>query len=519
MASTSDPKVSCLLVLLEEELTYGVTFSQNTTYKHLLSNVRRKLNIGIEFDVSLSYSIRKKAVRIVDDEDVDFFVHEVCKHKSELQSLFVLKILKPPKVTPRSTQLLDFDLNLYPEGCNDVDNDFQNIPKKTKTDVFQNNNDHIRNAYTEPKWKCNTFTYMPTPPEPPKLELKSPKPITDSNSYGLFPGRKFNSKEECMYEIGEQSLIHGFEYKPRKSDKYRYDVKCVHRGCEWVVITSQVDGSSDWEIKTVRDNHTCSRTKLIPNHRNATSKLLGHLLLPKLQDSTRIYKAKDIVHDMKVDYNCDITHLMMNCKIKGKKVNKLYWKLCKVYTTQEFHRELNNLAAFRIQAYNKLIEAGVSNWSRAYSVGRVLGLSDSSQLARNWFKKTTLKATYEPLIFPTGDVKRWETPNNIQIVEPPLMGKRQAGRPKNKDRIRSRGEEPRQISCGRCGVVGHNRSTCKQPMMRKMKRGGKSPNRGTQRSNGSGQSQSARPQNRRVNSHGSQRTMSFGYNPVNLADP
>ena len=103
----------------------------------------------------------------------------------------------------------------------------------------------------------------------------------------------------------------------------------------------------------------------------------------------------------------------------------------------------------------------------AIAVGRVLGLSDSSQLARHWFKKTTLKATYEPLIFPTGDVKRWETPNNIQIVEPPVMGKKQAGRPKNKDRIRSRGEEPRQISCGRCGVVGHNRTTCKQPLMRK----------------------------------------------------
>ena len=103
----------------------------------------------------------------------------------------------------------------------------------------------------------------------------------------------------------------------------------------------------------------------------------------------------------------------------------------------------------------------------AIAAGRVLGLTDSSQLAKNWFMKTTLKATYEPLIFPTGDVSTWETPDNIQVVEPPIMDKRPAGRPKNKDRIRSRGEEPRQISCGRCGVVGHNRATCKQPLMRK----------------------------------------------------
>lgn len=103
----------------------------------------------------------------------------------------------------------------------------------------------------------------------------------------------------------------------------------------------------------------------------------------------------------------------------------------------------------------------------AIAAGRVLGLTDSSQLARNWFMKTTVKATYEPLIFPTGDVSTWETPDNIQVVEPPIMDKRPAGRPKNKDRIRSQGEEPRQISCGRCGVVGHNRATCKQPLMRK----------------------------------------------------
>lgn len=102
----------------------------------------------------------------------------------------------------------------------------------------------------------------------------------------------------------------------------------------------------------------------------------------------------------------------------------------------------------------------------AIAVGKDLGLSDCSQMARHWFKKTTLKATYDPLIFPIGEVSSWETPNNIQVVEPPVMDRRPAGRPKNRERIRSKGEAPRQISCGRCGVVGHNRATCKQPLMK-----------------------------------------------------
>jgi predicted amidophosphoribosyltransferase len=82
MASTAQPKISFLLVMLEEELTYGVALSQNTTYQNLLSNVKRKLNISREFDVRLTYNIRKKYVLIVDDDDVDFFFHEICKNQS-----------------------------------------------------------------------------------------------------------------------------------------------------------------------------------------------------------------------------------------------------------------------------------------------------------------------------------------------------------------------------------------------------------------------------------------------------
>ena len=176
MASTSQPKISFLLVMLEEELTYGVSLSQNTTYQNLLSNVKRKLNISREFDVRLTYNIRKKYVHIVDDDDVDFFFHEICKNQSVLQSLFVTKTLKPPKVTPSLTTPLDFDLNLYPEVYHGVGNDFENTPKKAKKEYFPNNIHHIPNDYSEPKWKRNTFTYMPTPPDPPKLQSNHPKP-------------------------------------------------------------------------------------------------------------------------------------------------------------------------------------------------------------------------------------------------------------------------------------------------------------------------------------------------------
>nr|GEX95539.1 transposase, MuDR, MULE transposase domain protein [Tanacetum cinerariifolium] len=42
------------------------------------------------------------------------------------------------------------------------------------------------------------------------------------------------------------------------------------------------------------------------HHRNATAKLLGHLPEPKFKDNSRIYKGKDIQHDIYMDLNIDI---------------------------------------------------------------------------------------------------------------------------------------------------------------------------------------------------------------------
>ncbi|GJY49612.1 hypothetical protein Tco_0439568, partial [Tanacetum coccineum] len=44
------------------------------------------------------------------------------------------------------------------------------------------------------------------------------------------------------------------------------------------------------------------------HHRNATAKLLGHLLEPKLKDTSRIYKGKDIKQDIYTDLNIDISY-------------------------------------------------------------------------------------------------------------------------------------------------------------------------------------------------------------------
>nr|GEU30590.1 hypothetical protein [Tanacetum cinerariifolium] len=57
----------------------------------------------------------------------------------------------------------------------------------------------------------------------------------------------------------------------------------------------------------------------------------------------------------------------------------------------------------------------------------------------------------------------WQAPNDLQLVLPPVMIKRPAGRPINKNRILSANESAMIPSCTRCDTEGHNRDGCNQP--------------------------------------------------------
>lgn len=101
------------------------------------------------------------------------------------------------------------------------------------------------------------------------------------------------------------------------------------------------------------------------------------------------------------------------------------------------------------------------------AVARVAGLTSVQGLVQPWFLRITLKKTYEGLFNHVEDVSQWEAPDDLQTVLPPIIVKRQAGRPKKKDRIRSQGEEPKRKQCTRCGATGHDRGSCSMPLVTK----------------------------------------------------
>ncbi|GJS84720.1 hypothetical protein Tco_0751261 [Tanacetum coccineum] len=80
-------------------------------------------------------------------------------------------------------------------------------------------------------------------------------------------------------------------------------------------------------------------------------------------------------------------------------------------------------------------------------------------------KKEKYQGTYAESIYFLGNIQEWEFPHHIQKAIPPKMDNPQPGRPKNTNRIKSQGGEPRSIHCSRCRQAGHRRDQCNKPIV------------------------------------------------------
>nr|GEV48784.1 hypothetical protein [Tanacetum cinerariifolium] len=111
-------------------------------------------------------------------------------------------------------------------------------------------------------------------------------------------------------------------------------------------------------------------------------------------------------------------------------------KLFQVFNKLEVHQV--DLVAFQCSFRKwKLFELP---YAHVCAVCRVSGLTNCNLWEKPWFKKTTQKSTYQEMVYPLKDPKMWQVPNDLQLVLPPVMIKRPAGRPKNKNCILSTNE-------------------------------------------------------------------------------
>ncbi|GJZ46209.1 phospholipase-like protein [Tanacetum coccineum] len=272
MSSPSSPKFKVILVY--EEIKCGVLLPKNISQKNFVRYVRKKFNVEDNKELLLSYNIGSNSFNIIDEDDVDFFLKAVLESGDVVMSVFIKSTEKTVEVTP--SKPLDIDLN---------------IP------LFHEPVTH--------EWMKNSLNYLPPTPHAPILDLKS---ITTSHHGVKFSAKKIADKEACMYEIGLKCITEGYEYKVVRSCPERYAVECVHLDCYWYIFTRRIKKENGFRVTYINDNHTCPKTQFYPNHRNATTKMLCQLIILKFRDVTRVYRPKDIINDLNIEFNIDVSY-------------------------------------------------------------------------------------------------------------------------------------------------------------------------------------------------------------------
>ncbi|KAJ9542870.1 hypothetical protein OSB04_029376 [Centaurea solstitialis] len=134
------------------------------------------------------------------------------------------------------------------------------------------------------------------------------QPIPYNRRGRVIAEQVFHLKPEMTLALGMKFLEEGFEFKTIRSSKHRYEEVCVHDNCGWRIYATSIGSSDMFQVRKSNDVHVCSRTQMHPAHRQATRRVLSHLLLDKIGDISKTIRGCDIVRDIKARYKIDISY-------------------------------------------------------------------------------------------------------------------------------------------------------------------------------------------------------------------
>ncbi|KAL0534590.1 hypothetical protein IC582_028881 [Cucumis melo] len=85
-------------------------------------------------------------------------------------------------------------------------------------------------------------------------------------------------------------------------------VRCIDNKCGWRLRAVRLKDSNIFKIKKYVKVHSCSLEFLNRDHRQAKSWVFGELIKSKFKGPGRIYKPRDIIEDMRQDYDINMSY-------------------------------------------------------------------------------------------------------------------------------------------------------------------------------------------------------------------
>ncbi|WVZ00382.1 hypothetical protein V8G54_026451 [Vigna mungo] len=137
------------------------------------------------------------------------------------------------------------------------------------------------------------------------VTFTKPKSLVD---YKWDLGTYFAKKEDLLDAIKTYVIQNGKNIRYVKNDKKRVRVKCMgSKGkCPWLAYCGYMDAIKTWQLRTIVDNHTCSRKHEV---KLLNSKWLSKRLEKTVGENPRV-KGVDIVHKINRKWNVGVSQSM-----------------------------------------------------------------------------------------------------------------------------------------------------------------------------------------------------------------
>jgi hypothetical protein len=117
----------------------------------------------------------------------------------------------------------------------------------------------------------------------------------------IVVGQLYQNKSELKRVLGMLAIRRNYEFKVKKSDKWRLEVGCMDVNCKWRLRATKLQDLDYFEVRKFCNEHSCSLDVIHRDHRQASSSLIGNYVKSKFEGGiSRIYTPKDIVDDVRV---------------------------------------------------------------------------------------------------------------------------------------------------------------------------------------------------------------------------
>ncbi|KAA0045025.1 MuDRA-like transposase [Cucumis melo var. makuwa] len=173
-------------------------------------------------------------------------------------------------------------------------------------------NSAIWESYESYHSKDDTFTWesvemynelfdIPEQRDAPTKDCKGKGKVDYSSS-----SRKLKTKGSGWSE--ESSTSEELDFVVKKSTKEVLFVRCIDNKCGWRLRAVRLKDSNIFKIKKHVKVHSCSLEFLNRDHRQAKSWVVGELIKSKFKGPGRIYKPRNIIEDMRQDYDINMSY-------------------------------------------------------------------------------------------------------------------------------------------------------------------------------------------------------------------